>query len=226
MVDNLAAHAGVPEYLDPRVDLIVADLAEPGCCDRRGCRRRRGMPPGGQGRAWVSTSAMSARTSPTTTSGPPACWRRCGGASSPAGWSWPAAWWSTARGGTAAPTMATCAPAPEPPPTWPPAASTRRARSPAAPAGRAWATIDESAPVDPRNVYAATKLHQEHLCALWAREAGATAVALRYHNVYGPRMPRDTPYAGVAVDLPQRGRPPAGRPRSTRTVARPATSCT
>jgi dTDP-L-rhamnose 4-epimerase len=23
-------------------------------------------------------------------------------------------------------------------------------------------------------------------------------VALRYHNVYGPRMPRDTPYAGVA----------------------------
>jgi len=61
-----------------------------------------------------------------------------------------------------------------------------------------WATIDESAPADPRNVYAATKLHQEHLCALWAREAGATAVALRYHNVYGPRMPRDTPYAGVA----------------------------
>ena len=66
-------------------------------------------------------------------------------------------------------------------------------------AGRAeWATIDESAPLEPRNVYAATKLHQEHLCALWAREAGATAVALRYHNVYGPRMPRDTPYAGVA----------------------------
>jgi len=23
-------------------------------------------------------------------------------------------------------------------------------------------------------------------------------VALRYHNVYGPGMPRDTPYAGVA----------------------------
>ena len=22
--------------------------------------------------------------------------------------------------------------------------------------------------------------------------------SLRYHNVYGPRMPRDTPYAGVA----------------------------
>jgi dTDP-L-rhamnose 4-epimerase len=24
------------------------------------------------------------------------------------------------------------------------------------------------------------------------------AVWRRYHNVYGPRMPRDTPYAGVA----------------------------
>jgi len=61
-----------------------------------------------------------------------------------------------------------------------------------------WAPIDETAPVDPRNVYAATKLHQEHLCSAWAREAGGSAVALRYHNVYGGRMPRDTPYAGVA----------------------------
>ncbi len=61
-----------------------------------------------------------------------------------------------------------------------------------------WAPVDEAAPPDPRNVYAATKLHQEHLCALWGREAGAVVVALRYHNVYGPRMPRDTPYAGVA----------------------------
>ena len=61
-----------------------------------------------------------------------------------------------------------------------------------------WAPVTETAPVDPRNVYAATKLHQEHLCFLWGRAAGATVVALRYHNVYGPRMPRDTPYAGVA----------------------------
>lgn len=59
--------------------------------------------------------------------------------------------------------------------------------------------IDEDAPVDPRNVYAATKLHQEHLCAAYAREHGGTSIALRYHNVYGPRMPRDTPYAGVAA---------------------------
>jgi dTDP-L-rhamnose 4-epimerase len=58
--------------------------------------------------------------------------------------------------------------------------------------------VGEDAPADPRNVYAATKLAQEHLAAAWARSTGGSAVSLRYHNVYGPRMPRDTPYAGVA----------------------------
>ncbi|WP_129307841.1 NAD-dependent epimerase/dehydratase family protein [Streptomyces sp. L2] len=58
--------------------------------------------------------------------------------------------------------------------------------------------VGEDAPADPRNVYATTKLAQEHLAAAWARSTGGTAVSLRYHNVYGPRMPRDTPYAGVA----------------------------
>ncbi|MFJ6984627.1 MULTISPECIES: NAD-dependent epimerase/dehydratase family protein [unclassified Streptomyces] len=58
--------------------------------------------------------------------------------------------------------------------------------------------VGEDAPGDPRNVYAATKLAQEHLAAAWARSTGGAAVSLRYHNVYGPRMPRDTPYAGVA----------------------------
>ncbi|MDA0164032.1 NAD-dependent epimerase/dehydratase family protein [Solirubrobacter ginsenosidimutans] len=66
--------------------------------------------------------------------------------------------------------------------------------------GRALApeSVPEDAPLDPRNVYAATKVAQEHLCTAFARETGATVTALRYHNVYGPRMPRDTPYAGVA----------------------------
>ncbi|MGW0084606.1 NAD-dependent epimerase/dehydratase family protein [Streptomyces sp. NPDC003393] len=58
--------------------------------------------------------------------------------------------------------------------------------------------VGEDAPPDPRNVYAATKLAQEHLAAAWARSTAGSAVSLRYHNVYGPRMPRDTPYAGVA----------------------------
>jgi dTDP-L-rhamnose 4-epimerase len=58
--------------------------------------------------------------------------------------------------------------------------------------------VGEDAIPDPRNVYAATKLAQEHLSAAAARVTGARVAALRYHNVYGPRMPRDTPYAGVA----------------------------
>jgi dTDP-L-rhamnose 4-epimerase len=60
-------------------------------------------------------------------------------------------------------------------------------------------TVGEDAPLDPRNAYAASKVGQEHLAASWARLTGGTAVGLRYHNVYGPRMPRDTPYSGVAA---------------------------
>jgi len=62
----------------------------------------------------------------------------------------------------------------------------------------AWGLVPEDAPLDPRSVYAATKTAQEHLAASWARASGGSVVALRYHNVYGPHMPRDTPYAGVA----------------------------
>jgi dTDP-L-rhamnose 4-epimerase len=39
---------------------------------------------------------------------------------------------------------------------------------------------------------------QEYLCRAFAREHGVELTILRYHNVFGPRMPRDTPYAGVA----------------------------
>jgi dTDP-L-rhamnose 4-epimerase len=60
------------------------------------------------------------------------------------------------------------------------------------------ALVSEDAAMDPRNVYAASKLAQENLASAWARSTGGTAVALRYHNVYGPRMPKNTPYAGVA----------------------------
>src|SRR5919198_3181293 len=72
-------------------------------------------------------------------------------------------------------------------------------RCPRCPADVAPEPIPEDAAVDPRNVYAATKLHQEHLAFAFARERGVPVSALRYHNVYGPRMPRDTPYAGVAA---------------------------
>jgi dTDP-L-rhamnose 4-epimerase len=71
--------------------------------------------------------------------------------------------------------------------------------------------VSEDAPLDPRSVYAATKLAQEHLSAAWARQTGGSVAALRYHNVYGPGMPRDTPYSGVAAlfrSALEAGRPP------------------
>jgi dTDP-L-rhamnose 4-epimerase len=58
--------------------------------------------------------------------------------------------------------------------------------------------VSEDATTDPRSVYAATKLQQERLCVVFGREHGVEVTALRYHNVYGPRMPGNTPYAGVA----------------------------
>ncbi len=61
-----------------------------------------------------------------------------------------------------------------------------------------WGMVGEDARLDPHNAYAATKLAQEHLAIAWAEQSGGRAISLRYHNVYGPRMPKDTPYAGVA----------------------------
>lgn len=74
-----------------------------------------------------------------------------------------------------------------------------------------WALVEEDARLDPRSAYAASKVAQEHYAAAWVRQADAAAVALRYHNVYGPRMPRDTPYSGVAAMFRsslERGEPP------------------
>jgi dTDP-L-rhamnose 4-epimerase len=72
-------------------------------------------------------------------------------------------------------------------------------RCPACGADLRTAPVTESAPLDPRNTYAVSKVAQEQLAGVWAGLTGGSAAALRYHNVYGPRMPRDTPYSGVAA---------------------------
>jgi dTDP-L-rhamnose 4-epimerase len=78
--------------------------------------------------------------------------------------------------------------------------------------GRAmsWQPVPEDAELDPRGGYAASKVAQEHYARAWARQTGGRVLALRYHNVYGPHMPRDTPYAGVAAIF--RSALAAGRP--------------
>jgi dTDP-L-rhamnose 4-epimerase len=62
-----------------------------------------------------------------------------------------------------------------------------------------WRLVDEDAPLRPRSLYAASKTAQEHYALAWAESTGGSVVALRYHNVYGPGMPRNTPYSGVAA---------------------------
>ena len=71
--------------------------------------------------------------------------------------------------------------------------------------------VPEDAPLDPRSTDAATKVAQEHLACKWARQTGGAVWSLRCHNVYGPRMPCDTLYAGVASvfrSALERGEPP------------------
>ena len=63
----------------------------------------------------------------------------------------------------------------------------------------AWRLVDEDAPLRPRSLYAASKVAQEHYALAWAESTGGSVAALRYHNVYGALMPRDTPYSGVAA---------------------------
>jgi dTDP-L-rhamnose 4-epimerase len=62
-----------------------------------------------------------------------------------------------------------------------------------------WRLVGEDSPLRPRSLYAASKTAQEHYTLAWAEATGGPVVALRYHNVYGPFMPRDTPYSGVAA---------------------------
>ena len=74
-----------------------------------------------------------------------------------------------------------------------------------------WLTVDEDTGLDPRSSYAASKVAQEHYTSTWVRQVSGRAIALRYHNVYGPGMPRDTPYSGVAAifrSALEHGKPP------------------
>ncbi len=197
VVDSLAAHDGVPDYLDPATDLIVGDLADGRIADAAVagvdavCHQASKV---GLGVDFGDVSAYVAANDAATAILLRALWQRSFGgrlvlASSMVVYG--EGRYGCDEHGDVRPTARAEADL---------AGGRFDPRCPQAGCGRPvrWATVDERAPLDPRNVYAATKLHQEHLCSVWAREAGATAVALRYHNVYGARMPRDTPYAGVA----------------------------
>ena len=211
VVDSLdpAAHAGVPEYLNGRAELLVGDLAEPSVAHDAVagvdavCHQAAKV---GLGVDFGDVNAYVAANDVATACLLAALWARSFRgrlvlASSMVVYG---------EGAYRCPEHGEFRPGPRSPDDLdagrfdPPCPEARCKNA------TGWAPVDEGAPLDPRNVYAATKVHQEHLCRVWGREAGATVVALRYHNVYGPRMPRDTPYAGVASIF--RSELAAGRP--------------
>ncbi|MCE4614383.1 MAG: SDR family NAD(P)-dependent oxidoreductase [Desulfurococcales archaeon] len=58
--------------------------------------------------------------------------------------------------------------------------------------------VDEDHPLNPANLYGETKVFSERLLDRYRDDYGLKTIALRYFNVYGPRM-RPGPYAGVVL---------------------------
>jgi len=58
------------------------------------------------------------------------------------------------------------------------------------------ATREDALP-NPSSIYAATKLAQEHLAAVFGRVRGVTTAVLRFQNVYGPGQAINNPYTGI-----------------------------
>jgi dTDP-L-rhamnose 4-epimerase len=191
-----AAHAAAPDYLDPRAEIVYGTVTDPACVDRalRGvdavCHQAAMV---GLGATFldvadyvshndVGTATLLARLAAARFRG------RLVLASS-----------MVVYGEGSYSCAAHGAVAPAPRAVGDLRAGRFEARCPRCGASLEPLAVPESAPLDPRSVYAATKVHQEHLCFSFARETGAPVTALRYHNVYGPRMPRNTPYAGVAA---------------------------
>jgi nucleoside-diphosphate-sugar epimerase len=57
----------------------------------------------------------------------------------------------------------------------------------------------EDLPASPTSPYGASKAAAETLVAAWAKSYGLSTVNLRYFNVFGPRQPADSAYAGVVA---------------------------
>ncbi len=167
---------------------------------RRGCvaarRGRRGVPSGGGGRAPGWTPPTRRPTAATTTTPPRCCWRRCSPRAA-SGWCWRRRWWSTARAGYSCAEHGVVDPLPRTRADLD--AGVFEHRCPIGGEQLQWQLVDEDAPLRPRSLYAASKVAQENYALAWAEATGGSVVALRYHNVYGPNMPRDTPYSGVAA---------------------------
>lgn len=79
--------------------------------------------------------------------------------------------------------------------------------NPPAPDGTAGTPLPSRAGVttpQPTNIYAATKLAQEHLCLAWGAALGSSVTVLRLQNVYGPGQSILNSYTGVLTAFARR----------------------
>ena len=179
-----------------------------GCARRaRAATRSSTWPPRS---GWGSTSATSTTTSGTTTSAPRSCSgpprrpaiRRLVFASSMVVYGEGAYACPRPRSGAAAP-AGRRGPGRA-------AGSSRPARVWPRPGRRAWSPSPP--PLDPRNVYAATKAHGEHLGAVWARETGGVvrraALPQRLRTGHAPGHPVRGRRRAVRSAAWRRGEPP------------------
>ena len=190
-------------------------------------RGRRGLPPGRDGRARRRPGGR-ARLRRAQRPRHRGAARRDARRRDRAGWCWPARWSSTARAATTAPSTASCGPG-RAGPSRPRRGPVRAAVPALRPRPRARARRRGRAARPAQHV----RRHASSPRSTWPRRGrgrpAARSWSLRYHNVYGPRMPRDTPYAGVASifrSALERGRGAAGvrgRPPAARLRARHAT---
>jgi dTDP-L-rhamnose 4-epimerase len=79
--------------------------------------------------------------------------------------------------------------------------------SPDASSGHPIPLAHQANKVEPRptNVYAATKLAQEHVLSAWASAHGSSLSVLRLQNVYGPGQSLTNPYTGIVSLFAQLG---------------------
>ncbi len=110
-------------------------------------------------------------------------------------WCWPGRWWCTGRGRYVPQPTGSYGRGRGRSPIWTRGGSSRGARCAARRFARGWSA---RTPGPSAQRVRHDQARAGNLAAAWARSTGGSAVSLRYHNVFGPRMPRDTPYAGVA----------------------------
>ena len=216
-----AAHRERPDYLDPRAELIEGDVRDGETVARARRGRRRRLPPGGDGRARRRhrrhrrlRRPQRPRHGGAAARARRARLRRRGSCSASSmvvygegRYALPGARHRAARARGAAADL-----------------DAGRFEPPCPFCGRALVpeTVPEDAPLDPRNVYAATKLAQEHLCAAYSRETGVAG-----HRAALPQRLRAADAArhalrrrGEHLPLRLRGRPRAARVRGRRPAAR------